>query len=517
MTDSVLLIGIDAGDFRTIDPLIEDGTMPTIAALLENGYHATLESSLPPWTPAAWTSLTSGKNPGKHGVFDFETPDGERLVDARDVRTRRIWDYLSEAGRRSIVVNVPVTDPAPTIDGVVVPGFLGREVDRAKAHPDGILEELREAIGEYRVYADDSLEGEALCEEYVRTMRTRRDAIEYLCDSYEWEFAMVEFQATDLVFHDLPEPRHVRHVYRELDAFVESVIDVADADVTLLASDHGMGPTGEWDVRLNAWLKRRGYLETAVDGREHGWTKPGTETDRTGGGGRTARLTRTLSRLGLTPQRIESGLAAVGADTLAKRALPEAVLERVVAGGEKIDPEASAAYFPSSSGLGIYCDAAIRRDLVDELRTLTAPDGDPVFERVEPSEQVFDGPYATDGPDIVVVPNRFDYFLSAAVSASVFDRSRYAFNHKREGILIGSGPAVETATTRESRSIYDVAPTVLGLLDVPRDAAFDGEPVPELADGTPLKAYDDRDADEIGSDGERREVRSRLEDLGYFD
>ncbi|TYL38945.1 phosphodiesterase [Natronococcus pandeyae] len=515
MAHNVLLVGIDAGDFRTIDPLIEKGAMPTVESLLEEGYDATLESSIPPWTPTAWTSMTSGKNPGKHGVFDFKTPDGERLVDTHDVRTSRIWDYLTEAGSRSIVVNVPVTDPAPEIDGIVIPGFLGREVDRAEAHPDGILDELRDAIGEYSVYPDGSLEGEALCDEYVRTMRTRRDAIEYLCTTHEWDFAMVEFQVTDLVFHELPDDRHIERVYRKLDEFIADVIGAVEADTVLLASDHGMGTMGEWDVRVNTWLKRRGFLETSVDGREYGWSKPGAETGRREG--IVAQLARELSRIGLTPQRIEAGLAAVGVATLAKRVLPDSVLEQAIVAGEKIDEESSSAYFPSSSGLGIYCDDDVQETIIDGLSAMTIPgETEPVFERVLPAAEVFDGPYASNGPDVVVVPNGFEYFVSATVSSSVFDRARYRFNHKPEGMLIASGPTVEETTERRSNAIYDVAPTVLGLMGIPLDTGFDGERIAEIApEPSTAKEYSHRSSARRSE--ERPEVRSRLEDLGYFD
>jgi len=38
------------------------------------GTHGPLRSTIPPWTFPAWTSFMTGKNPGKHGVFDFLRP-----------------------------------------------------------------------------------------------------------------------------------------------------------------------------------------------------------------------------------------------------------------------------------------------------------------------------------------------------------------------------------------------------------------------------------------------------------
>ncbi|WP_255193474.1 alkaline phosphatase family protein [Natronobeatus ordinarius] len=517
MQGSVLVIGIDGGDFRTIDPLIDAGAMPNVASLLEDGYHATLESSMPPWTPTAWTSLTSGTNPGKHGVFDFETPDGDRLVDADDVRTNRLWETLTEAGGRSIVVNVPVTDPAPEIDGVVVPGFLGREVDRLQAQPADVVDELREKLGEYRVYADESLEGDALCEEYVHLMGLRRDATAYLCETYEWDFAMVEFQATDLVFHELPERRHVERVYRSVDELIGSLLETVDADYTMLVSDHGMGELGRWDVRINTWLKRRGYLETSVDGRAHGWEKPVADGDDGRADDLATRAVRGLSRAGLTPQRVESGLASVGLAALARRAIPDAVLGHLVTAGEKIDQDASSAYFPSSACLGIYCDDDVRPELLEELAALTVPDGSrPVFEAVEPAERVYHGPCVSDGPDVLLTPTDFDHFVSAVVTESVFDESRHRYNHKPTGILVATGPRVQPTSERGTAHVHDVAPTVLAALEVPLDVAFDGEPI-EAIGGEPVGEVRYSRWTRERDRAESAAVRRRLEGLGYLE
>jgi len=63
-------------------------------------------------------------------------------VNATDVQTNTIWDYVTEAGESYIVVSVPVTHPATDIKGVLISGYLGLEVDDAIAQPEGILNEL---------------------------------------------------------------------------------------------------------------------------------------------------------------------------------------------------------------------------------------------------------------------------------------------------------------------------------------------------------------------------------------
>lgn len=517
MTNEVLLIGVDAGDYRTIDRLVNEGRMPTFKSLIEDGYDATLESSVPPWTPTAWTSLTSGQNPGKHGIFDFKTSDGERLVNSTDVRTNRIWDYLDTNGLRSIVVNVPITHPAPDIDGILIPGYLGPEAEDAIAQPEGIIEELKSNIGEYRIYKSEvSEEGEPLCQEYIRLMKMRRDAIKYLCNEYEWNFSMVQFQRTDTVFHELPEQRYIDQVYEKLDEYINDIITSVDADTVVIVSDHGMGETGDWDFKINSWLKKQNYLETSKSGFESGFEKP-TENDETKSG-TMGRAVSILAKAGVTPQKIELLLSKLRLANTVKSILPAEVLSSIVsAGGEKINRSQSSAYCPSGPGLGIVCDEEVKQKLVEELSRIKDPDGNLLFEWVRPKEQVLQGPAIEDAPDLYMMPRQMNYYMSATPTSTVFSQGRYDFNHKNQGILLMNGQAVRSSEKREQCSIHDIAPTILTLLDLPLDREFDGSPIKGVlnVDHTEPIRYDSesKSIDEDISDS----VESRLEDLGYME
>lgn len=67
----MILIGIDAADWKIITPLLEQGELPTIASLMREGVSAPLKS-LPGYkSPALWTSLATGKMPEKNGVLYF--------------------------------------------------------------------------------------------------------------------------------------------------------------------------------------------------------------------------------------------------------------------------------------------------------------------------------------------------------------------------------------------------------------------------------------------------------------
>ena len=66
-----LILGLDGATWDVIKPLAEEGKLPTLKKLMEEGVWGNLESTIPPVTGPAWVSFATGRNPGKTGVFDF--------------------------------------------------------------------------------------------------------------------------------------------------------------------------------------------------------------------------------------------------------------------------------------------------------------------------------------------------------------------------------------------------------------------------------------------------------------
>lgn len=71
--NKTIVFGLDGVCFDYIDPWIEDGSLPNLRDLIKKGGRSKLESCVPATTPSGWTSLTTGVNPGKHGIFGFYT------------------------------------------------------------------------------------------------------------------------------------------------------------------------------------------------------------------------------------------------------------------------------------------------------------------------------------------------------------------------------------------------------------------------------------------------------------
>ena len=67
----VFVLGLDGATWDVLEPLIQDGLLPNLARLREQGAWGSLRSVFPPLSPVAWTGVMTGKNSGKHGIFEF--------------------------------------------------------------------------------------------------------------------------------------------------------------------------------------------------------------------------------------------------------------------------------------------------------------------------------------------------------------------------------------------------------------------------------------------------------------
>ena len=144
MKRRVFLLGLDGGSWNAFDHLFAHDVMPNFKRLCADGVRATLESTVPPITPVAWTSLMTGVNPGKHGVFAFtrQVKDSSYLsmpVNRMDMQTPTIFDYY-RADSGLVSLNLPMSYPATPIAGKMVTGMMTPQRSLGNLeHPEGLL------------------------------------------------------------------------------------------------------------------------------------------------------------------------------------------------------------------------------------------------------------------------------------------------------------------------------------------------------------------------------------------
>ncbi len=151
----VVILGFDGVEPSIAEHMMEAGELPHLASLREQGTYKPLNTANPPQSPTAWSSFTTCKFPGNHGVYDFLrrkphnylpdvgfgkavqatlTPDGSVATPAHFDSVRKgesFWAEADRQGARCKILVVPFAFPAETLSegcmlcGLGVPDLRG--------------------------------------------------------------------------------------------------------------------------------------------------------------------------------------------------------------------------------------------------------------------------------------------------------------------------------------------------------------------------------------------------------
>ncbi len=136
----VLLVGLDGFEWSGVLPLLREGRLPHIAALLRRGSFGTLQTIPNRVSPALWTTIATGKDIEKHGILDFlKARKPAVFFSSADRRTKALWNMLSERDRRSATIGWFVTYPAERVVGLMVAQANTAETMKAMRMKKGTL------------------------------------------------------------------------------------------------------------------------------------------------------------------------------------------------------------------------------------------------------------------------------------------------------------------------------------------------------------------------------------------
>ena len=259
----LLVVGLDGGTDSVIG--LPDANLPNIAEVRKQGASGTLISTVPPITAAAWPSMMTGWNPGRHGMFDFRTLAIERysrragawrlasFEDGRDFVTSRRWSgaaFWDQAEAPVAILSVPMTFPTWEVDGRMVAGFPLPDYSRNHTEPPELAEQLPPLLD----FADriGKLSDRELADRCLALITEQREIVMRWLREGTDEVMVVVFQSTDFAQHRLwkylDQPGHplreaLLEMYRGIDALVGEARDlIGDEGAVAVASDHGFGP-----------------------------------------------------------------------------------------------------------------------------------------------------------------------------------------------------------------------------------------------------------------------------------
>jgi len=542
----VLIIGLDGGTFSLIRPWAEQGYLPNLKKLLDEGVSRDLMSTYPPVTSPAWPTFMTGVNPGKHGVFDFIRMHGTSFdtVNSTFIRQPTLWQRLDTAGMRVGVMNVPVTyPPQPLKNGWMITGMLSPRAAKV-CTPDDLIQRYEKEIGPYRISPNVQYthgREDEFIDDLTDLVETRGRWTEHLMQHEPWDVMMTVYSSTDIGshalwrFNDPTHPQHpadaperhktaLRDLYAKVDEQVGKMLAlVPDDTAVLVMSDHGFGPL-HYSVNLNLMLMKTGLMKL-----------------------KRTPLTRLKSWLfwrGITPKSVYQVLEKLGINNIAMRVSKKsrnAVVGKFLS-YEDVDWENTKAFSMGHVGQ-IYVNTEgqhpqgsvppgmdeieVREQVIQALYDLRHPEtGQPIVSRIIRKEEEFNGPFAINGPDIQVVLD--DYRM---ISFPLFGAAAELFtgqirgdsgSHRSEGVFIASGPGIRQHAVDPAAHITDVAPTVLYLLGRPIPEEIDGKPLADIMENPHEVVFAETDDQALSAEtglsaAQTAEIEERLRSLGYLE
>ena len=517
----LLIIGLDGATFDLIDPWIAQGRLPRMAALMERGSRGTLRSTFPPATFPAWSSFMTGKNPGKHGLYDFVRlrPEGYRLefAGARSRTGDTLWKLLSDQGLRVGIMGLPTTYPPEAVNGFMISGFdspVSTGTDPSFVYPRSLFEELRERTGPYQITDFGQFRVNRrwhirALDHLHRTLGRKIAIASYLLDKEPWDLFMVLFGESDTVahhfwaFHDPGSPRYRRSGREDLSNAILSIyqqLDKAIGKLTagqhpntsiMILSDHGFGGAGDKVLHINRWLEQKEYLSFR---RAGGWKITGASALRHAG-------------LRWLPLKVQEGLFRRSAG-LANRLLSETRLGAI----DWARTRAFSTEMNTLPGIWIHLQERfpqgtvaagdeyehVRRNLIADLESLSDPEtGRRVVARTHRREDLYHGPCLQEAPDLLLELNLdrgYSYTclptghgsggpaIRRLKSGERLGAKGGSMNgsHRREGIFLFAGNGAAGGRRLDRLSILDMAPTILSFFGLPVDPDMDGRIIGEV-------------------------------------
>jgi predicted AlkP superfamily phosphohydrolase/phosphomutase len=533
------MLGLDGATYNVLTPAFEAGHMPRLKSLLDRGAQGVLTSTVPPYTPPGWTSIFTGVNPGRHGIFGFtlgHAQDPRGLVRLDRVRAPAIWNAAAAQGARMGLFNIPMTYPAPPVDGWAVSGMLtpegGGDTPENFTWPAELSARLARTVGRYEIDVevnyDEDWKSTAILDRLSANLERKRRALHLLLEeSSDVAILFAVLEAPDRLMHchykyidprcehfsqPAAEPIRARvwDFFDEMDAVVADLLSWAGPDGFVVSmSDHGFGPKDKV-VNVNLLLRQWGLL--SVGG--------------VGAVGSSSGLRRAARRV--------------------KSVVPRTVWRRAKgAAHAAVDWSRTQAFSAPNPQQGIYVNVQgrephgivaaadverVRDEITERFHELTDPaDGRPVLDRMYRREDVAHGPEAASGPDLYPVCRDYTYELSDGLysAAPLTDyRSLPRGFHHSDGIFGVAGPGIESRSGLRA-SVYDIMPTALylGGLELPEvdgRVIEDALPSAMLGDRPPhVEAMDLPLAGEGAaatpySAEEEAQIEESLRNLGYL-
>lgn len=480
----IFLIGIDGAEWDVINTLITEEELPTIEKLIKEGSYGTHESIEGMCSPIIWTSIATGKVKEKHGIFGFEKNSSkgtvESIVTSECVKSKRIWDILSEYGKTVGVYHWLVTWPPKEVNGFMFSAWLSQ--NETKAYPA-------------RLNSFDQTE--------LFTPEFSSETVFQLLEEYDPDFFASVYYQVDWKQHALwkywepekfgitnkEEVERRRHeiigVYKYTDELIEKIYQkYGNKSTIFIVSDHGFMASEEgikYDFYFNSLLQELNLLSYSGQ-RLRISIHPGSKVYQ-------CKLSR-FELAYLLPNTIQNVKFCI---------LDEKYKDDIIKKLHEVK------YRDTNESFFINIQTIDNRT-IGLIFNISSPNFKFKIDELHPSISL-------------TLPNNKKFELKLIERSGV---------HGPHGIIIAKGPMIKANYEIKNMTVYDITPTILYLygLPVPRD--MDGRILTEIIreeylirhpiNYTNVTSQKQKTDTNVGINTTwSKEIEQRLRDLGYLD
>ena len=510
--DKIFVIGLDSTDPDLMEAWMEEGRLPFLKSLVNQGTMTRLSSIACGFSDAPWLSFNTGVRPGKHGCYNFLEVDR----DSQAILRSRVeaypyplfWELLKDTGKKVGTFDVPKTYPVEGLEGAQISGW-GEEYPMLKAcsYPESLISEISSRFGTYHhpreiLTPRFGFQQVRRYRRLVRAIAQKLQAVRFVMNqTRDWDLFMTSFgeaHYANHLFYHLCQDDHWAYeasladklgealpdIYTQLDSALETLFEDIPEDATVFVlSVHGVSTNYSANHLMPEVLEKLGFQRRATTLSEH----------------ETTALKSRISRLRhLLPVAIK--------DFINDWIVPQSFHDKMHSQAfiNSIDwPNTTAFFMPlghfqafisiNLKGRDPYGTVApedyeaLCAQITDDLKALINPDtGRPAVQEVIQVAQMCDGERRHHLPDLVIcwaeetTINRLSHPEFGSISGEYYGLRKT--KHTGNGFLIATGKHINVEAELSNVRDIDIAPTILHLMD---------QPIPDYMEGSVLSALID--------------------------